>query len=741
MSQLKLTNDEKERIVHADHHTPRSVLGFHEVTRKNETKVWIIRVLEPDAEKIELIWEDEKHEENVELKKIHSAGLFEIVMNPRQELVPYRLKIKYKDGHELKKHDPYYFAPQLTDYDLYLFNEGNHHKIYYKMGAHLTKQEGVDGTLFVVWAPNANRVSVVGEFNLWDGRKHTMQNRGSSGVWELFVPGVGVGDIYKYEIKSKTGATLLKADPYGFAMQLRPGNCSVVADLNSYIWNDQGWMAARAQKDAFKEPINIYEVHLGSWKRIPDEENRFLTYEELADQMIPYVKDMGYTHIEIMGIVEHPFDESWGYQVVGYFAANSRFGDPRGLMNFIDRCHQEGIGVIMDWVPAHFPRDEQGIAEFDGTALYEHADPRQGEHRDWGTKIFNYERNEVRNFLVSNALFWLEYYHIDGIRVDAVASMLYLDYSRNPGEWLPNIYGGRENLGAINVIKNFNAMAFHYFPGILSIAEESTAWPGVSHPTYTGGLGFNYKWNMGWMNDTLRYIEKDSIFRKYDHHLLTFSMVYAYTENYVLPISHDEVVHGKGSLIGKMPGDYWQKRANFRLYLTFMMSHPGKKLLFMGSEFGQWQEWNESQSLDWHLLDYQDHQQLKDYCKTLNWFYRNHSALYSLDHNSEGFEWIDLHDHDKSVYSFLRRGHDAADPPIIFVFNFTPVPRDEYSQGAPEPGKYRKILDSDATQFGGSGYSQQNEIFTDDVYWQGRPCRLKLTLPPLGVVAFQKVND
>ncbi len=741
MAQIRLSKEEKEQIVSTNHHAPRSVLGFHEVERSNKTKAWIVRVLEPDAEQVLLYWDDQSENDAVELKRIHAGGLFELVMDPRPTLMPYKLKISYTNGNQHEKYDPYYFAPQLTEFDFHLFAEGNHHKIYYKLGAHLTTQDGVAGTLFAVWSPNARRVSVVGDFNHWDGRKHAMENRGSSGIWELFVPGVQEGAIYKYEIQSQQGGLFLKADPYGFAMEHRPATGSVVANLNGFEWHDQAWMEEREKKNLFESPISIYEVHLGSWKRIPEQDNRFISYQEAVDQLIPYVKEMGYTHIELMGLAEHPFDGSWGYQVVGYYAVTSRFGSPKEFMHFVDRCHQEGIGIIMDWVPAHFPKDAHGLGYFDGSHLYEHADPRKGEHSDWGTKIFNYGRNEVRNFLVSNALFWLEYYHLDGVRVDAVASMLYLDYSRNPGEWVPNEYGGNENLDAIFFIKNFNEVIFNYYPGIISVAEESTAWPGVSHPTYTGGLGFNFKWNMGWMNDTLRYIGNDPIYRSYDNHLITFSMVYAYSEKYILPISHDEVVHGKGNLLGKMPGDYWQQRANYRLYLSFMTAHPGKKLLFMGCEFGQWQEWSEASSLDWNLVESNpDHWQLQQYCKNLNFFYRNHPALYTTDLDQEGFEWIDFHDHANSVYSFLRKPKTSSDePPILFVFNFTPVPRQGYRIGTSIFAKYAKVLDSDASEFGGSGYNQQTEIQAESNPWHGRPYSLNFDLPPLAAVALQPI--
>ncbi len=738
MVDTTLPPEEIARLVGARHHAPRSVLGFHEIGEANSRR-WVIRVLEPDAETVEVVWHPDDHAEPVALERIDAGGLFEISLAPRDTLRPYELRIRWPNGAELTRHDPYYFAPQLTDLDLYLYAEGNHHRIYYKLGAHPDTRDGVDGTRFAVWAPAAERVSVVGDFNLWDGRRHALHARDASGIWELFVPGVGVGAIYKYEIKTAGGPTLLKADPYGFQMQVRPDNCSVVADLDTHDWQDDDWMNARARTDPLAGPVNIYEVHPASWKRFVDDDERFFTWDELAEELIPYVVDAGYTHIELMGVAEHPFDGSWGYQVVGYFAATARHGEPAGLMRFVDACHRAGIGVIMDWVPAHFPKDAHGLRRFDGTAVYEHDDPRKGEHRDWGTAIFNYGRHEVRNFLIANALFWMDRYHVDGIRVDAVASMLYLDYSREDGDWIPNEYGGRENLEAIQFLKLLNRTLFHYYPGILSIAEESTAFPGVTKPVHDGGLGFNLKWNMGWMNDTLRYIELDPVHRKYEGNLLTFSLVYAWTENFMLPISHDEVVHGKGALLAKMPGDDWQKRANFRLYNAFKIAHPGKQLMFMGSEFGQTSEWCETRSLDWHLLDTDEHAGLADFSRVLNRFYIAEPALYSDDFSPGGFQWIECDDHDRSVYAFVRRPADGSEP-VVFVFNFTPVPRDGYRLGVPAPGRYGKLLDSDETRFGGSGYNAQRVFATDETPWQNQPCSLELALPPLGAIALKRLG-
>jgi 1,4-alpha-glucan branching enzyme len=725
-----------DALINARHPEPRSKLGYHEIARKDEQPACLVRVLEPDAEQVEVRWDDGAAANR--LTRIHAAGLFEGRVPFRRPLQPYRLHIRYRDGHELVKHDPYYFAPQLSDFDLHLFGEGNHHSIYYKLGAHPLVLDGLAGTRFAVWAPNAARVSVVGPFNLWDGRRHAMQARASSGIWELFIPDIGPGTAYKFEIRTRDGRTLLKADPYGFAMQLRPENCSLVTSLDGYTWRDDDWMRSRAGRDPLTQPISIYEVHPSSWRRDYDRTPPFLSWREIAAELVPYLVDMGYTHVELMGVAEHPFDGSWGYQVAGYYAPSARFGTPQDFMHFVDRCHEAGIGVIIDWVPAHFPRDDHGLADFDGTALYEHADPRLGEHTDWGTKIFNYGRHEVRNFLVANALYWLDQYHVDGLRVDAVASMLYLDYSRKPGEWVANRYGGRENLDAIDFLRQLNTAVGRYHPGALTFAEESTAFPGVTRPAHLGGLGFHFKWNMGWMNDTLRYAEHDPVHRRFHHHLVTFSFMYAWSEHFVLPISHDEVVHGKGSLLDKMPGDEWQKRANYRWFRAYMTAHPGKKLLFMGSEFGQWHEWRDEHSLDWHLLDDPGHRGLQALNRDLNRMYADLRALHAGDADPAGFAWIDLHNADQSVWAFLRR--DPSDPqaaPIICVFNATPVPRDDYWLGVPESGEYRKLLDTDSAAYGGSGYSQLERVVADAHPVHGYPFRLRLALPPLAALYFR----
>ncbi len=624
----------------------------------------------------------------------------------------------------------------ISDFDLYLFGEGSNNRIYDKLGAHPETVNGVAGTRFAVWAPNAERVSVVGPFNAWDGGRHVLASRGVSGVWESFVPDVTVGALYKFEIRTRAGGLFLKSDPYGFQMQLRPENCSVVASLDGHPWQDAKWLARRAEGHAVRRPFNAYEVHLGSWRRpwtlrTPP----FMSWREAIEQLIPYVVDLGYTHIELMGVAEHPFDASWGYQVTGYYAATARFGSPQDFMAFVDACHVAGIGVILDWVPAHFPRDDHGLSSFDGTALYEHADSRLGEHREWGTKIFNFGRHEVRNFLVANALFWLDRFHVDGLRVDAVASMLYLDYSRNPGEWLPNRHGGRENLEAIDFLRQMNSAVHREFPGVLTIAEESTAFPGVTQAPEHGGLGFTFKWNMGWMNDTLKYIALDPVHRRYNHQLITFSFMYAWSEKFILPISHDEVVHGKRSLLAKMPGDEWQQRANFRLLLAYMIAHPGKKLLFMGSEFGQWREWRDHEQLDWQLLEHTTHAQLRDFVRDANRLYATSPQLYGSDADHEGFAWIDLHNADESVWAFQRRctGGDTGQP-LTCVFNATPVPRNRYAVGVPGPGEYRKLLDSDAQRYGGSGYNAQTSLTAVAPGSQGYPFAVQLDLPPLGAV-------
>lgn len=624
----------------------------------------------------------------------------------------------------------------LTDYDLHLFNEGSHHKIYEKLGAHPAVQDGRNGTYFAVWAPSAKSVSVVCNYNHWDGRANPMSPIADSGVWEAFIPDIGPGEVYKYEIRTASGNLLLKADPYAFFSELRPGTASIVYDLDNYEWHDEEWINARDSGDTFGKPVSIYEVHLGSWARSDDGSSSFLTYREYAKRLVDYAADMGYTHIELLPIAEHPLDDSWGYQVTGYYSVTSRYGRPEDFMYFVEECHRRGIGVIMDWVPAHFPKDAHGLARFDGTALYEHQDPRQGEHPDWGTLIFNYTRHEVRNFLIANAVFWFEKYHIDGIRVDAVASMLYLDYGRKKGQWIPNRYGGNQNLGAVEFLKQLNTTVYGYFPGIMMIAEESTSWPMITKPPYTGGLGFSYKWNMGWMNDYLRYVAMDPVYRKYHQSLITFSIMYAMSENFILPLSHDEVVHGKYSMLGKMPGDYWQKFAGLRVTYGFMYGHPGKKLLFMGSEFGQFIEWDFRKGLDWNLLGYEMHAKLKSFVRDLNRLYVSEKAMHEIDFSYDGFEWIDCNDSDHSIVSFIRKG-GAPEDILVFVCNFTPVVSENYRLGVPCNAYYRELLNSDSEIYGGSNVGNLGGVQAEKIMHMGRPYSLNIRIPPLAVVIFK----
>jgi 1,4-alpha-glucan branching enzyme len=620
----------------------------------------------------------------------------------------------------------------VSDYEAYLFGEGHWLRAWEKQGARPADIEGARGYSFVVWAPNARQVSVVGDFNQWDGRRHPMRSLGASGLWETFVPGLPEGQPYKFEIHPAQGPHFLKADPYALFSEVPPQTASRTWHLGRHQWRDDAWMEARRERGtALDRPMSIYEVHAGSWRRKPDEDSRQLTWRELAAELVPYVKKMGFTHVEFLPVMEHPFEPSWGYQVTGYFAPTSRQGEPDDFRYFVDECHQHGIGVILDWVPGHFPKDAHGLAWFDGTALYEHSDPRQGAHEEWGTLIFNYGRHEVRNFLLANALFWLESFHIDGLRVDAVASMLYLDYSRNAGEWVPNQYGGRENLEAIDFLREMNALTHTHQPGTATIAEESTAFPAVSRPTWLGGLGFTYKWNMGWMHDILAYVAKDPVYRRWEHQHLTFSMLYAFNENFVLPFSHDEVVHGKGSMMGKAPGDPWQRAATLRVLYAYMYAHPGKKLLFMGSEFGQWREWSHESSLDWHLLDFDLHAGLLRFVEALNGVYAAEPSLYQRDFEPGGFEWIDCSDNESSAISMIRRGHDPHDW-MVAVMNWTPLVRQGYRIGVPEPGFYREVLNSDASFFGGSNVGNDGGVWAEPIQAHGRPHSLSLTLPPLG---------
>jgi 1,4-alpha-glucan branching enzyme len=723
-------------ILRAEHADPFHILGPHPVDADGQQ--WLaIRAFRPHSRELSVVLEGDPTPHPA--TRVHPDGFYwaQVPRPAAPWSCRYRLQITDEGGGTALVYDTYAFPPLLTDFDLHLMGEGTHYLKYEKLGAHLRELDGVRGVHFGVWAPNASRVSVVGDFNHWDGRVHPMRNRGVSGIWELFIPDLNEGLIYKFEIRSRFGgALLLKADPYAFASELRPLSGSVVRDIDTYRWADQAWMAERGRRDWLASPLAIYEVHLGSWRRPADNAGRWLSYRELAEQLIPYVKQMGFTHIELMPVMEHPLDASWGYQTLGYFSVTSRYGSPSDLMYLIDRCHQEGIGVLFDWTPAHFPRDGHGLGLFDGTHLYEHADPRLGEHPDWGTLVFNYGRTEVQNFLLSNALFWLDKYHVDGLRVDAVASMLYLDYSRKPGDWIPNEYGGRENLAAIALLKRMSELVHSRYAGVLTIAEESTAWPAVSRPTYLGGLGFSLKWNMGWMNDTLRYLALNPIHRKYHHNELTFSMIYAFTENFALPLSHDEVVHGKRSLLSKMPGDDWQQFANLRLLFGYQWAHPGKKLLFMGGELAQRSEWWHESGLDWNLLEFAPHQGVHRLVADLNRVYAAEPALHQVDFDWHGFEWIDCHDADTSVLSFLRRGRDHADF-LLIVLNFTPVVRENYRVGVPEPGLYREVLNTDSALYGGSNVGNLGGVQADPIPWNGRPYSLCLRLPPLAAAYFK----
>jgi 1,4-alpha-glucan branching enzyme len=715
----------KELILRTRHNDPFEYLGAHH--RKDESIV--IRAFLPEAEEAWVL----KNGESISMKRCRQDGFFEKVFRKEQEIFPYRLSLRDRYGNTMAFDDPYRFSPVLSEFDLHLIGEGTHYRKFEKLGAHLMEHEGVKGVNFAVWAPSARGVSVIGDFNGWDGRRHPMRIRGSSGIWELFVPGLSEGELYKFEIKSESDM-FIKTDPYGLYGEMRPQTSTIVWDINKYKWNDDGWMSKRREKNWLDAPLSIYEVHLGSWMRL--EESRFLSYKDLAHNLVEYVKKMGYTHIEVLPVLEHPLDASWGYQTLGYFSVTSRFGTPEGFMYFVDHCHQNDIGVLMDWVPAHFPKDAHGLACFDGTFLFEHAHPFQREQLDWGTHIFNYGRNEVTSFLLNSALFWLDKYHIDGLRVDAVASMLYLNYSRSEGEWIPNKYGGNENLEAIDFIKRFNELCHRYHPGVLTIAEESTAWPMVTQPPYAGGLGFSLKWNMGWMHDMLTYFSRDPIHRKYHHHHLTFSLLYAFHENFVLVLSHDEVVHGKRSLVDKMPGDLWQKFANLRLLYGFMYAHPGKKMLFMGGEIGQWSEWNFDTSLDWHLLKYEPHEKLQGYVRDINALYVSEPSMFEVDFGYEGFEWIDFSDNDACVISFIRKAKDPEDF-LVFVLNFTPVPRENYRIGVPRMADYREILNSDSEIYWGSNMGNAGLVQAEDVPFKQWPFSLSLTLPPLAMLVFK----
>lgn len=710
---------------------PFTYLGAH-AERRNGHSGTVFRAYLPKAVRVTAVLKTEE----IELPPGPEPNLFESFQPQPHQFEPYALRVYF--GPEIQPsffYDVYSFMPVLSEFDLFLWGQGNHYQIYHKLGAHPIIHQGINGVLFAVWAPSAKTVRVVGTDNFWDGRRHPMRPRGASGVWELFIPHIQTGALYKYEIHTQNDSLLIKTDPMAFYLEQRPRTASVVYDLSRYKWGDDRWLQERTKTDPLTRPMSIYEVHLGSWRK----KNgwKWLNYREAANILVPYVQDMGFNWVEFMPLTEHPYDASWGYQVTGYYAATSRFGEPDDLRYLIDRFHQIGIGVILDWVPAHFPRDAYALECFDGTHLYEHADPRQGEQHDWGTLIFNYGRNEVKNFLVANALFWVDQYHIDALRVDAVASMIYLNYSRQDGEWVPNRYGGKENLEALEFIKTLNTKLYKFFPGALTIAEESTTYPAVSRPVHLGGLGFMFKWNMGWMHDMLDFIGKDPIHRRYHMDHLTFALLYAFHENFCLPLSHDEVVYGKRSLWNKMPGDYWQKCANLRLLLGYMFAEPGKKLIFMGGEFGQIDEWNYDTQLSWELLEHPAHWALAAFTRDLNRFYLNEPALYEQDYNFNGFEWMDFRDKDTSVISFIRRGYKPEDE-ILFIFNFTPIVRQDYLLGVPRWGYYREIMNSDSAYYGGSNIGLGGGLHTEAIPAHGRSQSLNLTLPPIGFLALKQ---
>ena len=717
--------DELNKIAHAYHSNPFDILGNqHEYSSK------FIIIYSPDTSSLTI------GKNKLETTQLTGSDFFVCSNNLDSLEKHYPINQVFSNGDEHAYIDPYTFETQIPDYDLNLFSAGKHLHAYRILGAHIKTVEGISGVLFSTWAPNAERVSVIGDFNQWDGRRHPMCSRGASGIWELFIPEMTATTLYKFEIRNRHYSSIVtKTDPYGQQFEVRPHTASAVPSNQNFVWQDQQWLQSRAQSNWLHQPLSIYECHLGSWQR--DEDNQFLSYQELAHRLVEYVKQTGFTHIELLPITEHPLDASWGYQTTGYFAATSRFGSADDFRYFVNYCHKNDIGVLLDWVPAHFPKDEHGLARYDGSALYEHEDPRRGEHRDWGTLIYNYGRNEVRNFLISSAVFWLEEYHIDGLRVDAVASMLYLDYSREEGDWIPNQYGGNENLEAIDFIREMNSVTHAHFPGTMIMAEESTAWPQVTRPTDIDGLGFSMKWNMGWMHDTLHYFAKDPVHRPYHHNQLTFGLLYLFSENFISPFSHDEVVHGKSSMLYKMPGDEWQRFANLRLLYTYMFTYPGKKLLFMGCEFGQGSEWCHDKSLDWYVLDYPHHQGIKNIVSDLNKLYKSQPALYHYDFDHAGFEWIDCLDSEHSILSYLRKTEDET---IIVILNFTPIIRKDYRIGVPEAGQYEILLNSDSSHYSGSNTESGNFVSTDDINWMNRPVSIELDLPPLAGLVLKKTN-
>ncbi|MFL5561591.1 MAG: 1,4-alpha-glucan branching protein GlgB [Gemmatimonadaceae bacterium] len=714
------------RLLAGVHDSPHAILGAHPVSAGADSGV-VIRAFHHAATGVECIPEGR---DPIPMLRVE-GGLFAVFLPKATLPLRYRLRFTFAGGSTWERDDPYRFLPTIGDIDLHLFNEGTHHRLWDMLGAHPRTMDGVAGVAFAVWAPNAKRVSVIGEFCGWDGRLFPMRQLGASGVYELFVPGLREGVLYKFELLTREGIPRVKTDPLAFKMEQAPQTASIVVDLEKYEWDDDLWMRTRRDADPAREPMLIYEVHLGSWARVPEDNNRSLSYREIAPRLVEHVKALGFTHIELLPIMEHPFAGSWGYQVTGYYAPTSRFGSPDDFKFFIDTCHQADIGVILDWVPAHFPKDDWALRRFDGTALYEHQDPRLGEHPDWGTLIFNYGRNEVRNFLIANALYWLDEFHADGLRVDAVASMLYLDYSREPGQWLRNRYGGRENLEAIEFLRQTNEIVRTNQPGCITIAEESTAWPGVTKPVSQGGLGFTFKWNMGWMHDTLKYFSEDPLYRRWHQDTLTFAMIYEYSEHFIMPLSHDEVVHLKKSLLEKMPGDDWQKLANLRALLAYQYTRPGKSLLFMGTELAQTTEWNHDTSLDWHLANEPRQRGLMQFMRDLGRVYRDRAPLWRRDHEPEGFSWIDVADRDNSVLSYVRR--DGADH-VVVVLNLTPIPRDEYVIGAPAAGTYVQLLSSDDAAYGGSGYHTRERVETERSPMHGYQQSMRLTLPPLGAI-------